>query len=165
MQRRVKHSSRRVSTETIRKDDTYAKIFDTFVDLLQQKGGGVTKDEVLVAARATAWRTMVPWKKLIEWVTEKPNVVILPLTWRNFASERDKAAHSVDPSKYLAPNYTSAMGFADLVPFVEHSERNRSIALTKYSQQQLAAARALEKAERFNAAISGSALPQIGTAA
>lgn len=157
MARRIKHSSRRVRTTTIRADGTYAKIFTSFVELLKERGDGVTKDEVLAAADATAWRAVIQWKKLIEWVMEQPNVVILPLTWRNFASPRDKKAHSVDPSKYLAPNYSIAMGFADLVPFVEHSERNRQVALTKYTQQQLAAARALERAERFSAAIEAHA--------
>lgn len=159
MARRIK--SQRVRTSKLREDKTFASIHDALVDGLSAHGDGVRKEDVLAAAGATAWRSAVSWKKVVHWVTETPGVVILPLTWRYFASDRDKNAHSVDPAKYLAPNYSQAEGFADLVPFVEHSARNRQIALTKYSQQQLAAARALEKAERLNQAITSTMTPAL----
>jgi len=160
MRKPTPRSGSRIRTTALRSDDTYGRIYDTFVELLKQHPEGVIKDEILRDAKAKAWKTSMPWKRIVHWVTEQPGVVILPLTWRSFASPKDKKAHSVDPSKYLAPNYSTAAGFADLVPFVEHSERNRQIALTKYTQQQLAAARAVERAEQFSAAI-GSHQPAI----
>jgi hypothetical protein len=151
----------RVRTTDLRGDDTFARIYNTFIDLLKDSGSGVTKEEVLTVAKAAAWRGSVSWKKLVDWATEQPNVVILPLTWRNFRPDHDKEAHSANPSKYLAPNYSQAAGFADLVPFVECSERNRQIALTRYSQHQLAAARALERAERYSAVIEAHPRPAL----
>jgi hypothetical protein len=137
-----------------RQDRTYGRILQAFCDLLLKKTCA-TKEEVLKDAQASAWAAQVRWNYLIEFIsTENPGVMILSLNRRYFISPRIKEAHSVDPGKYLAPNYTVAKGFASVAQFVQMSERNRAIAQAKYTQQQIAAAMALESAERFNAAIA-----------
>jgi hypothetical protein len=137
-----------------RQDETYGKIVQAFLNLLHEQGGVISKEDVLKEAQATAWASLVRWAYVIDFVTkENPGVVILCLTWRFFASPRNKKAHSVEPSKYVARNYTAASGFASVAQFVEGGERNRDIALAKFSQEQIAAARAVEGARRFGAMI------------
>ncbi len=150
-----RHSQpKRVRKDAVKQDETYRRIVKAFVDLLTQQGY-VAKDEVLKEAEATAWATLVRWAYVVDFVTtEYPGVVLLALTWRYFASPRNKAAHSVEPGKYIAPNYTTAAGFASVAQFVQAGARNLAIAQAKYSQQQIAAARAIDTAERFNAMLS-----------
>ena len=147
---------KRLTRARARHDETYQRIIAAFCDRLAERGF-VEKDEVLQLANATAWATQVKWGYILEFVTtEQPGVVIISLTWRYFASPRNKQAHSVEPSKYTAPNYTVAAGFGSVAQFVQLGERERDIALAKYSQQQIAAARAMEGAERFNAVITAA---------
>lgn len=144
-----------------REDELYRRIVVALVELVSINGHA-SKDEVLKEARAVTWAAMIRWKYVVEFVTtEFAGVMILGLTARYYASPRNKKMHSVEPGKYCATNYSSAKGFASVAQFVQLGVREREIALAKYSQQQIAASRALENAERLNDVIVKSPMPAL----
>ena len=152
---------KRFTKEQAKQDSVYRSVVKAFDELLAD-AGFVSKEEVLKKAEALAWRTHLRWGYVVDFVTEDyAGVVLLALTWRYFASPRNKKAHSVDPGKYVAPNYTVAEGFASVAQFVQQGERERLIAQSKYSQQKIAAARMLEKAEGFGTVIANNPMPAL----
>ena len=138
-----------------RADSTYTRVLEALVEALT-RNAIATKKEIFKEAQAETWKEMIRWPFVINWAQmENPGVIILPLSARYFQPPRSKSHTSV-LGKYVSPNYTQAAGFASLAQFVQISERNRGIALAKYSQQQIVAAKALESAERFSATIGNA---------
>ena len=154
--------NKRVSFKELSQDDLYNRITEITIATMVRKGHA-SKDEVLEAARATAQRGSIRWDLVNRMIRKRnPNCCLLSLSWRYYANPRNKKAHSELPSAYIAPNYTLAAGFADVVRYVGLGQKEKSIAEAKYSQQRIIASRALDVATTFDVAIhTGTRVDQL----
>lgn len=141
--------SDRLYKEDARRDPTYSSVVEAMNDLLLDRCW-VSKNEILKRARATAWKSQIRWAWVLEFITA-PGSLILPLSSQYWLRRQRR---SVLPSKYVAPNYTSARGFASVSEFVLLGELERSIALAKFSQTQISAAKAVDISVRLNEVIT-----------
>jgi hypothetical protein len=130
-------------------DTTFMKVKDTFIGLVTDHGFA-SKDEVMREAGAFGFRDSFPWVSLITVIRrQQPQVLVLSLSRLIFYGPRALARQGVTPNQYTSRTYKAAYGFASVAQFVQLGELHRQIAEVKYKQQEITAARAMQRVEHF----------------
>lgn len=156
-----RNALRQPNARTLRIDAGYVAVLGAMTSLLLHYPV-VRKTRVLTTADVPSWRGYGRWATLVHFMEdENPNSIILPLMDVYFLGKNNQRRLVASPRQFIAPNFTIAAGFADLAPFAALNDESRSIALARYSLQEIVAAKALERAQRLSDAIALPAPAQV----
>jgi hypothetical protein len=145
---------RRPSLAVRQSDTAFEHVWDAFVALIAANAFA-SKHDILKEANHLGLADNFPWISLVNVSRGKqPWVLILPLTKLIFVGPRAKSRQGVTPNRYISPTYKHAYGFASVAQFVQLGDLHREIAEVKYKQQEIVAARAMERVENFRGALA-----------